>query len=127
VGYVYIRSESALWTAGFYRPDGTWEPDSDHGSTEDAARRVVSLDGGCPDGELIGQILANAGDEWDRDAAAEVIAVDYARHLEAARTAAADMLSRFTRTSDGYRARASQVQIGRWAEQTGDGARAKEN
>ncbi len=116
VGYVYIRSEPALWTVGFYRPDGTWEPESDHGSTEDAARRVISLNGGCPDGELLEQILANAGSQRDQDAAAEVIAVEYVRHLEAVSATAADMLSRFVKTSDGYRARVGQVQIGRWAE-----------
>ncbi len=118
MGYVYIRSEPALWTAGFYRPDGTWEPESDHGSEEAAARHVISLNGGCPDGELLEQILANAGDDWDQDAAAEAIAVDYVRHLEAVSAAAADMLSRFVKTSDGYRARAGQVQIGKWAELT---------
>src|SRR6266571_4058347 len=74
VSYVYIRTEPELWTVGFYRPDGTWEPESDHGSKEDAARHVISLNGGCPDGELLEQILANAGDQWDQDAAAEVIA-----------------------------------------------------
>ncbi len=118
MGYVYIRTEPELWTVGFYRPDGTWEPESDHGSKEDAARHVISLNGGCPDGELLEQILANAGDQWDQDAAAEVIAVDYVRHLEAVSAAAADMLSRFVKTSYGYRARVGQVQIGRWAELT---------
>jgi hypothetical protein len=45
VSYVYIRSEPLLWTVGFYRPDGTWEPESDHGSSEGAAQRVVWLNG----------------------------------------------------------------------------------
>lgn len=44
--YVYIRSESQLWTVGFYRPDGRWEPESDHGSPEAAAKRVRYLNGG---------------------------------------------------------------------------------
>ena len=43
--YVYIRSEPGLWTVGFYRPDGSWEPESDHGSTEEAAARVAYLNG----------------------------------------------------------------------------------
>lgn len=45
--WVYIRSEPQLWTVGFYRPDGSWEPDSDHGSSEEAAQRVHFLNGGA--------------------------------------------------------------------------------
>jgi len=30
MSYVYIRSEPQLWTVGFYKPDGKWEPESDH-------------------------------------------------------------------------------------------------
>ena len=44
--YVYIQSEERLWTVGFYRPDGRWEPESDHDSPEDAAERVHYLNGG---------------------------------------------------------------------------------
>lgn len=43
--YVYIQSEPTLWTVGFYRPDGKWEPESDHGSAEKAAERVAWLNG----------------------------------------------------------------------------------
>ncbi len=43
--YVYIRSEASLWTVGFYDPSGDWHTDSDHGSSEDAARRVAWLNG----------------------------------------------------------------------------------
>jgi hypothetical protein len=43
--YVYIRSESGLWTVGFYKPDGTWEPENDCYSAEDAAERVAWLNG----------------------------------------------------------------------------------
>jgi len=43
--YVYIKSEPLLFTVGFYRPDGTWEPESDHIKREDAARRVAWLNG----------------------------------------------------------------------------------
>ncbi len=34
---------------------------------------------------------------------------------------ARDMLSRFTRTSDGHRARVGQVQVARWEKQLGGG------
>ena len=44
-GYVYLRSEPRLWTVGFYAPDGTWTPESDHGDSEDAAKRVAWLNG----------------------------------------------------------------------------------
>lgn len=54
--YVYIKSESArilnipgaadLYTVGFYKPDGEWEPESDHSTTEEAAKRVHYLNGG---------------------------------------------------------------------------------
>jgi len=45
-GYVYIKSEPGLWTVGFYRPDGRWEPESDWDKAEDAADRVHYLNGG---------------------------------------------------------------------------------
>ena len=44
--YVYIRSEPGLWTVGFYKPDGSFEPESDHESTDAAAARVHYLNGG---------------------------------------------------------------------------------
>ena len=44
--YVYIKSESQLWTVGFYDPQGKWVPESDYGSTEEAAKRVHYLNGG---------------------------------------------------------------------------------
>lgn len=46
--FVYIRSEPALWTVGHYDGDGKWQPESDHGSPEDAADRVAYLNGGIP-------------------------------------------------------------------------------
>jgi hypothetical protein len=46
---MYLRSEPTLWTVGFYKPDGTWEPESDHGSAEEAAARVRWLNGGSDD------------------------------------------------------------------------------
>lgn len=45
-GYVYIKSEPNLYTVGFYKPDGKWEPESDHGNTAEAAARVHWLNGG---------------------------------------------------------------------------------
>lgn len=48
--YHYIRSEPGLWTVGIGTPrsqGGTdWEPESDHGSEAEAARRVHWLNGG---------------------------------------------------------------------------------
>lgn len=44
--YVYKRSEPQLWTVGFYSPDGKWNPESDHNTTEQAAKRVAYLNGG---------------------------------------------------------------------------------
>jgi len=43
--YVYIRTESQLWTVGFYDPKGRFIPESDHDNKEDAARRVAWLNG----------------------------------------------------------------------------------
>lgn len=44
--YVYVKSEPQLWTVGFYRPDGSWESESDYTSREEAAERVHYLNGG---------------------------------------------------------------------------------
>ena len=46
MSYVYLSFESGLWTVGFYRPDGKWEPESDHSSWDEAAKRVAWLNGG---------------------------------------------------------------------------------
>lgn len=52
--YVYIESERVQdddgftrvnYTVGFYDPCGHWRPESDHGSSEEAARRVAWLNG----------------------------------------------------------------------------------
>ena len=43
--YVYLKSDPALWTVGFYKPDGTWEAESDHTSQDEAAKRVAWLNG----------------------------------------------------------------------------------
>ncbi len=44
--YVYIKSEDALWTVGFYSPDGKFQTESDHPTPEEAAARVHYLNGG---------------------------------------------------------------------------------
>jgi len=49
--YVSVKSEGSLWTVGFYRPDGVFEPESDFASSEEAARRVRYLNGGSIDEE----------------------------------------------------------------------------
>lgn len=63
--YVYILSESfmdldqqrcELFTVGFYKPDGKFEPESDHGKREEAAARVHYLNGGIKDGGQGGQV-----------------------------------------------------------------------
>lgn len=44
--WIYRKTEQALWTVGFYTPDGTWEPESDHNTADMAAARVAYLNGG---------------------------------------------------------------------------------
>ena len=60
--YVYIQSEKpgwfpsprqensvylteSLWTVGFYDNNSKWNPESDHGTKEEAAKRVAYLNG----------------------------------------------------------------------------------
>lgn len=43
--YVYKKTAPDLWTVGFYEPDGKWQPESDHGSSEAAAERCAWLNG----------------------------------------------------------------------------------
>lgn len=47
--YVYIMSEPALYTVGFYDPSGQWQPESDHETRESAASRVAYLNGSKKD------------------------------------------------------------------------------
>lgn len=48
--WLYRRTEPTLWTVGFYTPAGTWEPETDHGTADEAAARVHWLNGGtAPD------------------------------------------------------------------------------
>jgi len=44
--WVYKQSEPRLWTVGYYSPDGTFVPESDHSDSEIAAERVHWLNGG---------------------------------------------------------------------------------
>jgi hypothetical protein len=44
--YVYQSFEPSLYTVGFYKPDGTWVPESDHPTMAEAAARVHFLNGG---------------------------------------------------------------------------------
>ena len=44
--WVYQSFEPGLWTVGFYNPDGTWCPEGDYGSAEEAAYQVHYLNGG---------------------------------------------------------------------------------
>jgi hypothetical protein len=44
--YVYVKSEPQLYTVGFHRSDGSWEPESDWDSLAQAATRVHYLNGG---------------------------------------------------------------------------------
>lgn len=46
--FVYIKSESNLWTVGHYAPDGKWVPESDHADKDEAAERVAWLNGSRP-------------------------------------------------------------------------------
>lgn len=44
--YVYIKSESHLYTVGFYDPQGNFVPESDHDVKENAQAHVHFLNGG---------------------------------------------------------------------------------
>jgi hypothetical protein len=78
--YVYKRTEPGLWTAGFYAPDGKWEPESDHGSKDEAGARVAWLNGNA--GPAL-EVLADSIDERldDEHADRQYIAEDVARQL----------------------------------------------
>lgn len=43
LGWTYKQTEPSLWTVGYYSASGQWEPESDHGSPEEAAGRVTEL------------------------------------------------------------------------------------
>ena len=59
--WVYIKSETGLYTVGFYKPDGEWVSESDHDYQSDAVDRVNYLNGGMrpdPDITISGTIQA---------------------------------------------------------------------
>jgi hypothetical protein len=73
--YVYIQSEFGeypLWTVGFYNPSGEWDSESDHGSKDEAAKRVHYLNGGC-DQDMIEMLTSISEENYDDD--------DKSRHL----------------------------------------------
>ena len=63
--YVYIQSESGLWTVGFYSPDGKWNPESDHSSKEEAANRIHWLNGGEIEPVVIQQKDSGRSPTWN--------------------------------------------------------------
>jgi len=90
--YVYIESETAkqtgsypLYTVGFYKPDGKFEADSDHGGEhgrDEAATRVAYLNGAArprrpgrtKDGKLVQQIIRHVnGQQWNADAMVRIV------------------------------------------------------
>lgn len=46
--YVYLKTESKLYTVGHYAPDGKWVPENDYDTAHEAAVRVHWLNGGNP-------------------------------------------------------------------------------
>jgi hypothetical protein len=59
--YVYIQSEPGLWTVGFYGLDEKFIAESDHDTTEKAAKRVRFLNGGNdPTAQLRDQFAGQA-------------------------------------------------------------------
>ncbi len=46
--FVYIKSESELWTVGHYPPGGKFVPESDHRNETAAAERTAWLNGSRP-------------------------------------------------------------------------------
>ncbi len=60
--WVYVKSESRLYTVGFYDPAGKWHPESDHSSDDEAAARVHYLNGGshCGQPERDAKLVAEA-------------------------------------------------------------------
>jgi len=64
--YVYIRSEPQLWTVGHYSPDGKFDPESDHGTPDDAAKRVRYLNGGNDQPESTLYSCRKCGEDYER-------------------------------------------------------------
>jgi hypothetical protein len=54
--WVYKQTEPRLFTVGFYDPEGTWYPEKDFATADEAAARVNYLNGG-------------QGSDWERGGA----------------------------------------------------------
>ena len=50
--YVYMKTEPTLWTVGLFDPSGVFHPESDHNSPDLAAKRVIEMNGGTPEGSV---------------------------------------------------------------------------
>ncbi len=44
--YLDLMKDDGCYTVGYYNPDGHFQPESDHDTREDAAKRVHYLNGG---------------------------------------------------------------------------------
>lgn len=44
--WIYKKTDTKMWTVGYYKPDGDWRPESDHNKKVCAAKRVSFLNGG---------------------------------------------------------------------------------
>jgi len=84
--WVYKQSEPSLWTVGFYKPDGHFEPESDHRTSESAAQRVSWLNGGKSREELAAPGLL-AALKGLRPLFETGAAEEYAEEIEAAEAA----------------------------------------
>ena len=81
MAWVYKRTESQLWTVGYHAPDGTWEPESDHGQADEAAARCNYLNGGRTNADreadsrqqLLVDALRTVRRECDNTARAEIV------------------------------------------------------
>ena len=49
--WVYIKTESLLWTVGFYDPTGKFRTDSDWDNRDDARKRCSYLNGNADGGK----------------------------------------------------------------------------
>lgn len=66
--WIYQRTESQLWTTGFFDPDGHWHADCDYDDSEAAAKRCAYLNGCWPEGPDQIQQLAERVDRLERTA-----------------------------------------------------------
>lgn len=86
--WVYQLSEqefgSTLYTVGFYKPDGTWEPESDHSSKKEARDRVHYLNGGASVADAIAEISARVAglEEFYAGLTGRVVALEALPTLE---------------------------------------------